>query len=66
MKALIMQARKTLLFNGGIPWEKREGNENFDVPMGCSDGVEICESAQSHILRQLRQLSEDHSQSWII
>ena len=51
MKELIMQARKTLLFNGGIPWEEREGNENFDIPMGCSDGVEICESAQSHILR---------------
>ena len=40
---LIMQARKTLLFNDGIPWVKKEGNEDFDVPMGCFDDAEVCE-----------------------
>ena len=38
---LIMQARKTLLFNEDIPCVKKEGNENFDVPMGCFDGTEL-------------------------
>ena len=36
---IIMESRKTLLFNNEIPWVKKEGNENFDVPMGCYDGV---------------------------
>ena len=38
---LIMQARKTLLFNEGIPWVKKEENKDFDVPMGCFDGTEV-------------------------
>ena len=32
---LIMQARKMLLFNESILWVKKEGNEDFDVPMVC-------------------------------
>ena len=35
-------ARKTLLFNEGIAWEKREGNGDFDVPMGYFDVAELC------------------------
>ena len=37
-----MQARRTL-FNDGELWVKKTGNEEFDVPMGCFDGAEICE-----------------------
>ena len=40
---LIMQTRKALLFNDGIPWVKKKGNEDFDVPMGCFDDAEVCE-----------------------
>ena len=40
---LIMEARKALLFNDGIPWVKKKGNEDFDVPMGCFDDAEVCE-----------------------
>ena len=39
---IIMQARRTLLFNDGQPWIKKTGNEEFDVPMGCLDGAEFC------------------------
>ena len=39
---IIMQARRTL-FNDGEPWVKKTDNEEFDVPMGCFDGAEICE-----------------------
>ena len=35
---IIMQSRKTLLFHNQEPWVKREGEEDFDVPMGCYDG----------------------------
>ena len=58
---LIMQARKTLLFNEGIPWVKKRGDEDSGVLMSCFDGVEVCESARSHILRQLSQLCEHRS-----
>ena len=32
--SLINQSRKTLLFNEKIPWAKKDGSEDFDVPMG--------------------------------
>ena len=54
--SLIMQARKILSFNEGIPWVKQEGNEDFDVPMGCIDGAEVCELVGSYILQQLIKL----------
>ena len=50
---LITQARKTLLFNEGIPWVKKDGNEDFDVSLGCFDGVEVCELVGSYTLHQL-------------
>ena len=37
----IIQARKTLLFEGTTPWIKKSGDEDFDVPMGCIDGAEM-------------------------
>ena len=40
---IILQARRTLLFNDGEPWVKKTSNEEFDVPMACFDGAEICE-----------------------
>ena len=40
---------------------KKEGNEDFDVPMGCLDREEVCELVGSDILQQLSQLFEHHS-----
>ena len=31
------------MFNRKIPWVKKDGSEDFDVPVGCFDGVEVCE-----------------------
>ena len=39
--SLINQSRKTLLFNETIPWVKKDGSEDFDVPMGCFDRAEV-------------------------
>ena len=39
---LIMHSRKSLLFNNGETWIKKD-NENFDVTMGAYDGAEVCE-----------------------
>ena len=35
---IIMQSRKTILFHNQEPRVKREGDEDFEVPMGCYDG----------------------------
>ena len=39
---VIRHSRRSLLFNQGEPWVKRE-EENFDVTMGAYDGAEVCE-----------------------
>ena len=51
--SVIMQSRKTLLFCEKVPWEKKEKDEDFDVPMGCYDGAEVCEIIGSYILNIL-------------
>ena len=50
---IIMQSRKTLLFLNGEPWVKKNGDENFDVPMGCYDGAEISELVGTFLLSKL-------------
>ena len=54
--SIIMQARKTLLFLNGEPWVKKSGNQDFDVPMGCFDGAEVCELVGSYILKKLSSI----------
>ena len=58
---IIMQSRKTLLFHNQEPWVKRDGDEDFDVPMGCCDGAEICELTGSYLLHQLSNIFDKES-----
>ena len=51
--AIIMQSRKTLLFQNGEPWVKKSNDEEFDVPQGCFDGAEVCETTGLWLLHQL-------------
>ena len=51
-----MQSRKNLLFQNSEPWVKKLGNENFDVPMGCYDGAELCQLVGSFILNTLASI----------
>ncbi|XP_065070331.1 uncharacterized protein LOC135695263 [Rhopilema esculentum] len=53
---IISKSRKTLLFNSGIPWVKKKGDKDFDVPMGCFDGAEICELVGTYILNKLNSV----------
>ena len=39
---VIFHARKSVLYNNGEPWVKKEGG-SFDVTMGAYDGAEVCE-----------------------
>ena len=51
-KAIIKHSRKTLLFHNKLPWEKKSGDPDFDVPMGCYDGAEICKLVGIFILNK--------------
>ena len=59
--SIIMQSRNTLLFNKNQSWAKRSGNEEFDVPMGCFDGTELCEIIGIYILKIQRVLQRDNA-----
>ena len=47
-----MHARNTLLLSNGEPWVKKDGDENFDVPIDCYDMVEICKLIGTYLLHQ--------------
>ncbi len=57
---IIMHARKSLLFNKGTTWVKKDNNM-FDVTMGSYDGAEICELVGLFILKQLTTKYEKDS-----
>ena len=56
-----MQSRKTLLFNEKNPWVKRCVDEDFDVPMGCYDGAEVCELVGSYLLKKVSNIVDKKS-----
>ena len=49
---IIMHSRKSLLFNNGNAWIKKD-NSSFDVTMGSYDGAEVCELVGLFILNGL-------------
>ena len=51
--SVIKHARKSLLFNNGKPWIKKDSSSLFDVTMGSFDGAEICELVGLFILNHL-------------
>ena len=46
---IITHSRKSLLFNNGTTWIKKD-NSSFDVTMGSYDGAEVCELVGIYIL----------------
>ena len=42
-KEIIFHAKKSLLFNNGTPWSKKNSHDSFDVTKGSFDGAETCE-----------------------
>ena len=59
--SLINQGRKTLLFCENTPRVKKEGNVDFDVPMGCFYVAEVCRLAWTYILNQIKDTFQHHS-----
>ena len=59
--SLINQSRKTLSFNEKIPWVKKDDSEDFDVPIGCFDGAEVCELVGRFILNKLKNVFQSNT-----
>ena len=53
---IILNARKSLLFNSNEPWMKKKTGKNFDVAVGSFDGAEICELVGLFLLNQLASI----------
>ena len=50
--SIIQHARKSLLYNKEIPWQKKN-TKLFDVTMGAYDGAEVCEIVGLFLLNNL-------------
>ena len=55
-REVIINAKHSLLFLKGDPWEKRSSTTLFDVTMGSYDGAETCELVGCFLLAQLKQI----------
>lgn len=55
-KSIIIHAKKSLLYNNGTPWCKRNNRDHFDVTMGSFDGAETCELIGLMILHDLNNI----------
>ena len=53
---IIMHARRSLLFNNGEAWIKRNGDESFDVSQGSWDSAECSELVGLFLLSQIHTL----------
>ena len=51
---VIFHARKSVLYNDGEPWVKKEGSD-FDVTMGAYDGAEVCKLIGIYMLYLIRK-----------
>ena len=58
--SLINQSRETLLLNEKIPWFKKDGSEDFDVPVGCFNGAEVCELVGTFVLKKLKNAFQNN------
>ena len=56
-----MNARKTLLLRHEEPWMKKNEEDDFDVPMGCHNGVEIYEVVGTFILKKINPTMQEQN-----
>ena len=59
--SIILQDRRTPLFNGDIQWVKQSDNADFDVPMGSYDGADVGELIDAFPLNNLSHVIEKSS-----
>ncbi len=52
----IINAKHSILFNNGQPWEKRTSTALFDITMGSYNGAETYELVGCYLLSQLKEI----------
>ena len=52
--------QKNILFDGTTHWIKKGGDEDFDVPMGCFDGAEICELVGTYRVNMTNMMNKEY------
>ena len=52
-KEIVIQAKRSVLFNDNQTWSKKSADSHFDVTMGSFDGAETCELVGYYLLSQL-------------
>ena len=52
-KDIIIQGKRSMLFNDNESWCKKSADSQFDVTMGSFDGTETCELVGSYLLSKL-------------
>ena len=52
-KEIVIQAKRSVLFNDNQTWCKKSADSHFDVTMGSFDGAETCKLVGSYLLSQL-------------
>ena len=60
-KAIIKYSRKTLLVHNNQPWERKSGDPDFDVRVGCYEGAEICELVEIFTLNKVSNIIDKNS-----
>ena len=58
---IIINTKKTLLFHHQQPWMKKNREEDFEVPMGCYDGAEICELVGTFIFNKISPIMQEQN-----
>ena len=58
---MIKNARKTLLFHYEEPWMKKNGEQDFDFPMGSHDDAGICELVGTFILNKINPIMQEQN-----
>ena len=43
-----------MLFSDGEPWVEKDDEDDFDIPIGCYNGAELCELVGTYLLNQLK------------
>ena len=56
---IIKHCRKTILFNNGDIWQKKDNNSLFDVAQGARDSAEVCDLVGLYILHLVRTTFPD-------
>ena len=49
------------MFNEKIRWIKKDDSEDFDVPMKCFDGGEVCELVGTFIFNKLKNVFQNNT-----